>query len=241
MGPAVRRILKGCVELGCSPLLGTKLNMCPVDYVAGATACVALQPRCRGRVFHMANPHPFTFDQYFDEVWGTRSCFHLPRSPARTSRSNKFLLCGAFWLCTPIIQSGALLINVFFLSRCCFVYDIGVCQSHLLRGSPVSPLRRPPQLRTYGWAVAPVPYAEWARRLRAATAQGGEGSALFPLLHFVLDDLPAATAGPLLDDSALPPPGAPSPPSLSSWWLVPCQAPRGRKCERTPPVLLGLS
>ena len=62
----------------------------------------------------------------------------------------------------------------------------------------------------YGWNVRPVEYLEWRTALEnhvlASAAAGNTGldadsNALFPLLHFVLDDLPTSTKSPELNDA----------------------------------------
>ncbi|KAJ3970057.1 aminoadipate-semialdehyde dehydrogenase [Lentinula raphanica] len=63
-------------------------------------------------------------------------------------------------------------------------------------------------LRTYGWAVEKTEYVHWRLQLEAhvmntsrnQSGEGEEDNALFPLLHFVLDDLPTSTKAPMLDD-----------------------------------------
>ncbi|KAI8611001.1 hypothetical protein BC830DRAFT_1069258, partial [Chytriomyces sp. MP71] len=57
-----------------------------------------------------------------------------------------------------------------------------------------------------GYAVAPTDYIAWRTALMDLTlAPSGETDAephsLFPLLHFVLDDLPTSTRSPELDES----------------------------------------
>jgi len=49
----------------------------------------------------------------------------------------------------------------------------------------------------YGYAVEGCEYVEWRVRLERHAV---EDNALFPLLHFVLDDLPTSTKAPELDD-----------------------------------------
>ena len=62
----------------------------------------------------------------------------------------------------------------------------------------------------YGWNVRPAEYLEWRTALEnhvlASAAAGNTGldadsNALFPLLHFVLDDLPTSTKSPELNDA----------------------------------------
>ncbi|KAJ2504075.1 large subunit of alpha-aminoadipate reductase, partial [Coemansia sp. RSA 2049] len=56
-------------------------------------------------------------------------------------------------------------------------------------------------LRAHGYAVADVEYMAWRSRLMDYTLAGAKDSALFPLLHYVLDDLPTSTKSPDLDDA----------------------------------------
>ncbi|SOV04481.1 probable LYS2 - L-aminoadipate-semialdehyde dehydrogenase, large subunit [Ustilago sp. UG-2017a] len=60
------------------------------------------------------------------------------------------------------------------------------------------------QLSRYGWKVEQTEYVHWRARLEEHILSSGSGSvednALFPLLHFVLDDLPTSTKSPELDD-----------------------------------------
>ncbi|KAF9069460.1 hypothetical protein BDP27DRAFT_1325376 [Rhodocollybia butyracea] len=63
-------------------------------------------------------------------------------------------------------------------------------------------------LKTYGWAVEKTEYVQWRLQLEAhvmdksrkETGEVEEDNALYPLLHFVLDDLPTSTKAPMLDD-----------------------------------------
>lgn len=59
-------------------------------------------------------------------------------------------------------------------------------------------------LATYGWDVRPCEYVEWRAQLEnhvvSGAASNAEANALFPLLHFVLDDLPTSTKSAELDD-----------------------------------------
>ncbi|CEH15249.1 alpha-aminoadipate reductase lys1p [Ceraceosorus bombacis] len=68
-------------------------------------------------------------------------------------------------------------------------------------------------LHTYGWDAQKVDYVEWRSALeehvlksapketKGADLQSTEANALFPLLHFVLDDLPTSTKSAELDDA----------------------------------------
>ncbi|TRM60442.1 hypothetical protein BD626DRAFT_407533 [Schizophyllum amplum] len=55
-------------------------------------------------------------------------------------------------------------------------------------------------LATYGFSVTPCEYVLWRRKLEQHVMSGAADNALFPLLHFVLDDLPTSTKSPELDD-----------------------------------------
>ena len=51
----------------------------------------------------------------------------------------------------------------------------------------------------YGYRVEQCEYLEWRRKLERHVMEI-QDNALFPLLHFVLDDLPTSTKAPELDD-----------------------------------------
>ncbi|KAG6861299.1 hypothetical protein C0995_001854 [Termitomyces sp. Mi166 len=55
-------------------------------------------------------------------------------------------------------------------------------------------------LKQYGYAAEPCEYVMWRRRLEQHVMEV-QDNALFPLLHFVLDDLPTSTKAPDLDDT----------------------------------------
>lgn len=52
----------------------------------------------------------------------------------------------------------------------------------------------------YGFPTKPCDYVVWRQKLEQH-AMETQDNALFPLLHFVLDDLPTSTKAPELDDS----------------------------------------
>ena len=54
-------------------------------------------------------------------------------------------------------------------------------------------------LHRYGYQVKQCEYLEWRRKLERHVMEV-QDNALFPLLHFVLDDLPTSTKAPELDD-----------------------------------------
>lgn len=55
-------------------------------------------------------------------------------------------------------------------------------------------------LAKYGYQVEQTGYLLWRRKLEQHVIEV-QDNALFPLLHFVLDDLPTSTKGPELNDS----------------------------------------
>ncbi|CAZ85576.1 unnamed protein product [Tuber melanosporum] len=56
-------------------------------------------------------------------------------------------------------------------------------------------------LATYGYNVTKVDYIPWRIALETHVVEKCEDNALYPLLHFVLDNLPSSTKAPELDDS----------------------------------------
>jgi len=52
----------------------------------------------------------------------------------------------------------------------------------------------------YGFLTKPCEYVVWRLRLEQHVMES-QDNALFPLLHFVLDDLPTSTKAPELDDT----------------------------------------
>jgi L-aminoadipate-semialdehyde dehydrogenase len=122
------RLVKGCIQLGQVPRISNIVNMCPVDYVADATAEIASRVESLDEfVFHMWNPHHFKFDDLFSLV------------------------------------------------------------------------------AQQGYPVQPTEYIQWRTSLMdltlRPTTSPDDQHALFPLLHFVLDDLPTSTRSPELDHS----------------------------------------
>lgn len=55
-------------------------------------------------------------------------------------------------------------------------------------------------MKTYGYEVSKIDYPEWRSALERFVVEESKSSALFPLLHFVLDNLPQDTKAPELDD-----------------------------------------
>ena len=55
-------------------------------------------------------------------------------------------------------------------------------------------------LPEYGFSVLPTDYVPWCIALERYTVVESKDNALYPLLHFVLDNLPQSTKAPELDD-----------------------------------------
>ncbi|CAK9438672.1 uncharacterized protein LODBEIA_P28960 [Lodderomyces beijingensis] len=56
-------------------------------------------------------------------------------------------------------------------------------------------------LKSYGYEIAPADYPQWTSALERFVVEESKESALFPLLHFVLENLPQDTKAPELDDT----------------------------------------
>ncbi|OLY80072.1 L-aminoadipate-semialdehyde dehydrogenase [Smittium mucronatum] len=56
-------------------------------------------------------------------------------------------------------------------------------------------------MSSYGYELEKTEYIDWRDSLLNYTVASSEDSALFPLLHFVLDDLPTSTRAPKLDNA----------------------------------------
>ncbi|KAJ3014108.1 large subunit of alpha-aminoadipate reductase [Thoreauomyces humboldtii] len=57
------------------------------------------------------------------------------------------------------------------------------------------------QLLASGYPLTPVDYIHWRTALMELTLAATDDNALYPLLHFVLDDLPSSTKAPVLDST----------------------------------------
>lgn len=114
------RLLKGCLQLGSAPLIQNVVNMCSVDFVASAIVHVGTREGAVGRAYHVYNPNPFRFSDFFAS------------------------------------------------------------------------------LKTYGFQIEFQDYLMWRDSLMKMTLDSKD-NALYPLLHFVLDDLPTTSKSPRLD------------------------------------------
>ncbi len=55
-GDFMAGFLKGCIQLGAAPAVGTAIEMTPVDYVSSAIVQIIRQPHSAGRMYHLSNP-----------------------------------------------------------------------------------------------------------------------------------------------------------------------------------------
>ncbi|KZS97243.1 large subunit of L-aminoadipate-semialdehyde dehydrogenase [Sistotremastrum niveocremeum HHB9708] len=119
----------------------------------------------------------------------------------------------------PDMNNTVNMVPVDHVARC--VALSAVSQRTIAGGTVFHITARPPVtyssllgcLRTYGYDVEPCEYVIWRRKLEQHVMES-QDNALFPLLHFVLDDLPTSTkSAELADDntvSLLKDAGAPS-------------------------------
>lgn len=61
-------ILKGSIQLGAAPRVRSQVDMAPVDYVASATARLALSPEHLGRTWHLNNPRAGAPEVLYDSL-----------------------------------------------------------------------------------------------------------------------------------------------------------------------------
>jgi thioester reductase-like protein len=50
------RFLKGCIQLGCMPIINSVIEIAPVDYVSRAIVYLSRQEESIGKAFHLINP-----------------------------------------------------------------------------------------------------------------------------------------------------------------------------------------
>jgi amino acid adenylation domain-containing protein/thioester reductase-like protein len=64
----LRRMLKGCIQMGKTPDLDIMVDMTPVDYVSQAIVHLSKQKKLVGKAFHLVNPHPMPWNQLCDFI-----------------------------------------------------------------------------------------------------------------------------------------------------------------------------
>jgi len=64
-GDIIYRMIKGCIQIGHMPDLGTRLDFNPCDYVSQAIVHLSLQPDSLGKVFHLVHPQPLSMGDLF--------------------------------------------------------------------------------------------------------------------------------------------------------------------------------
>jgi thioester reductase-like protein len=65
----VARILIGCIQTGFGPDITNAMDMTPVDYVAKAIVYLSFQQSSLGKVFHLLNPSPITWNSIMDSIF----------------------------------------------------------------------------------------------------------------------------------------------------------------------------
>jgi len=61
-------MIKGCIVLGTYPDIDIRLNLTPVDYVAGAIRYLANKKDLRNNTFHIVNPRAISWNEWFDTI-----------------------------------------------------------------------------------------------------------------------------------------------------------------------------
>lgn len=64
-GDLLLNLLQACLHLGCYPQVDTRINFAPADYVSRAMVYLSLQPRARGKDFHLHNPASI----HWNDLW----------------------------------------------------------------------------------------------------------------------------------------------------------------------------
>jgi thioester reductase-like protein len=61
-------MVKGCIQLGSAPSVEGRMDMTPVDYACSAIVQLSKQPTSLGRVFHLINPRPASWQLMVERV-----------------------------------------------------------------------------------------------------------------------------------------------------------------------------
>ena len=108
----------------------------------------------------------------------------------------------------PDMNNTVNMVPVDHVAQCCALAALSPLPAAPMGVLHVAALPRPTfnaflgALHAYGFATARVEYLVWRRALERHVMDT-QDNALFPLLHFVLDDLPTSTRAPELDDTAM--------------------------------------
>ena len=65
-GDIIYRMIRGCIQIGHMPDLGTRLDFNPCDYVSQAIVHLSLQRESLGKVFHLVHPQPLSMSDLFN-------------------------------------------------------------------------------------------------------------------------------------------------------------------------------
>jgi thioester reductase-like protein len=61
-------LIKVCIQLKKFPDLDSSLYLVPVDFAAQSVICLSQQPQSIGKTFHIFNPHPIAWNDFFQEI-----------------------------------------------------------------------------------------------------------------------------------------------------------------------------
>jgi len=61
-------LLKGCLQIQKYPVLDSLMNLVTIDYVSQAIVYLSRQPTSVGKVFHLFNPQPTSWQQLFEQL-----------------------------------------------------------------------------------------------------------------------------------------------------------------------------
>ncbi|OMJ17629.1 L-aminoadipate-semialdehyde dehydrogenase [Smittium culicis] len=128
-----------------------------------------------------------------DFIWRlVKGCIELEKSPATNNIVN---LSPVDYVAQVTVEASASFYSENSSSHSnCLVYNVFNKQNFRFQNLFDS-------LSQYGYSLNKTEYINWRDALLNYTVSSSEDSALFPLLHFVLDDLPTSTRAPDLDNS----------------------------------------
>lgn len=61
-------MLKGCIQLGCAPIVDMQLDLTPIDYVAAAIVYLSRGQEFTQRAFHLFNPHMLSWKALIEKT-----------------------------------------------------------------------------------------------------------------------------------------------------------------------------
>ena len=177
------RLCKGCAQLSSIPSMQNVINACPVDYVARVVVAGALESQLTFGQLSTPLKSPAITSAFAFPAPPLLSLSSSANGPLPSSSSSSPSAVQSSPASTPSPASSAGGVNV-----------LHVYHPHRFRFSDLLQC-----LPRYGWPCSTLQYIDWRDRLLEFTLKQTD-NALFPLLHYVLDDLPSSTKAPQLDD-----------------------------------------